>query len=67
MTRLSRWPGWGRAAVVLQRGDGRIATLRLTTDLPLSVRRNTDDSVGNTVRHDEESDAWLGELRARAG
>jgi hypothetical protein len=44
-----------------------MATLRLPTDLPLSVRRNTDDAVGKTVRHDDDSDAWLGKLRARVG
>jgi hypothetical protein len=46
--------------------NGRIVAIRLPFGLPLSVRRNTDDSVGNTIRHDDEGDA-AGELRARVG
>jgi hypothetical protein len=67
MTRLARWLGWRWLAIVLQRADGRVATLTLPHDLPLSVRSNTDGSVGITVGHDDDGEALLADLQGLMG
>jgi hypothetical protein len=42
---LQRWFGWDWAVLVVRRDDD-VRTLKLPEDLPVSVRKNTDGSVG---------------------
>lgn len=51
LPRLLRcWFRWNWAVLVVQRDDD-IQTLKLPEHLPVSVRLNTDSSVGITVGH----------------
>jgi hypothetical protein len=63
---LQRWFGWEWAVLVVRRDDD-VRTLKLPEDLPVSVRENTDGSVGLTVGHHDHGEALLVDLRALMG
>ena len=63
---LQRWFGWEWVVLVLRRDD-HVRTLKAPDDLPVSVRPNTDGSVGITVGHDDDGEALLADLRALMG
>jgi hypothetical protein len=63
---LQRWFGWDWAVLVVRREDD-VRTLKLPGDLPVSVRENTDGSVGLTVGYDDDGGALLADLRALIG
>jgi hypothetical protein len=60
---LQRWFGWEWAVLVVRRDDD-VRTLKLPDDLPISVRENTDGTVGLTVGHEDHAEALLADLRA---
>lgn len=64
---LQRRFGWDWAVLVVRRDDD-VRTLKLPDNLPVSVRENTDESVGLTVGHDDDDgQALLADLRALMG
>jgi hypothetical protein len=63
---LSRWLGWGRVVLVVQRDD-EILVSTLPRDLPVAVRLNTDETVSVTIGHRDEGDALLADLRTLIG
>jgi hypothetical protein len=62
---LQRRFGWDWAVLLVRRDDD-VRTLKLPDDLPVSVRPNTDGSVGMTIGHDD-GEALLADLRALMG
>lgn len=54
--------GWQRALIVVQDETGAVAWSVTPTDMELSVRVNTDDSLSVTLGHREPGDAFLAEL-----
>ena len=54
--------GWRRALIVVQDETGAVAWSVTPTDMELSVRVNTDDSLSVTLGHREPGDAFLAEL-----
>ena len=67
LSHLARWLGWRAAVLVIQRADGGVFALTLPGDLPVSVRENTDGSVGMTIGHDDDGEALLADLHALMG
>jgi hypothetical protein len=63
---LSRWLGWSRVVLVVQRDD-EVLVSTLPRDLPVAVRRNTDETVSVTIGHRHEGDALLADLRTLIG
>jgi hypothetical protein len=63
---LSRWLGWGRVVLVVQRDDEFLVS-KLPRDLPVAVRLNTDATVSVTIGHADEGDALLADLRTLIG
>jgi hypothetical protein len=63
---LSRWLGWSRVVLVVQRDDDVLVST-LPRDLPVAVRRNTDETVSVTIGHRDEGDALLADLRTLIG
>jgi hypothetical protein len=63
---LSRWLGWSRVVLVIQRDD-EVLVSTLPRDLPVAVRLNTDDTVSVTIGHRDEGDALLADLRTLIG
>lgn len=63
---LRSWLGSERAVLMVQRCDA-VRTLKLRDDLPVSVRENTDGSIGIAVGHDDDGEALLADLRALMG
>jgi hypothetical protein len=63
---LSRWLGWRRVVLVVQRDD-EVLVSTLPRDLPVAVRLNTDETVSVTIGHSDEGDALLTDLRALMG
>jgi hypothetical protein len=63
---LSRWLGWSRVVLVVQRDD-EVLVSALPRDLPVAVRVNTDDTVSVTIGHADEGDALLADLRTLIG
>jgi hypothetical protein len=63
---LSRWLGWSRVVLVVQRDD-EVLVSTLPRDLPVAVRLNTDETVSVTIGHRDEGDALLADLRTLIG
>ena len=63
---VSRWLGWSRVVLVVQRDD-EVLVSTLPRDVPVAVRLNTDDTVSVTIGHRDESDALLADLRTLIG
>jgi hypothetical protein len=63
---LSRWLGWSRVVLVVQRDD-EVLVSTLPRDLPVAVRLNTDETVSLTIGHRDEGDALLADLRTLIG
>jgi hypothetical protein len=63
---LSRWLGWSRVVLVVQRDDDVLVST-LPRDLPMAVRLNTDETVSVTIGHGDEGDALLADLRTMIG
>jgi hypothetical protein len=63
---LSRWLGWSRVVLVVQRDD-EVLVSTLPRDLPVAVRLNTDETVSVTIGHGDEGDALLADLRTLIG
>jgi hypothetical protein len=59
---VSRWLGWSRVVLVVQRDD-EVLVSTLPHDLPL----NTDETVSVTIGHADEGDALLADLRTLIG
>ena len=53
--------------IILQRADGGVSALTLPGELPVSIRPNTDGSVGITIGHEDDGEALLADLRALMG
>jgi hypothetical protein len=64
---LSRWLGWSRVVLVVQRDDDEVLVSTLPRDVPVAVRRNTDETVSVTIGHGDEGDALLADLRTLIG
>jgi hypothetical protein len=64
---LSRWLGWGRVVLVVQREGDDVLVSTLPRDLPVAVRLNTDETVSVTIGHRDEGDALLADLRTLIG
>jgi hypothetical protein len=58
---LSRWRGWSRVVLVVQRDD-EVVVSTLPRDLPVAVRLNTDETVSVTIGHGNGGDALLADL-----
>lgn len=58
-----RWLGYRWIVLVVHNGE-EASLVRAPGDLPVSVRPNTDGSVGMTVGHEDDGDALLADLRA---
>lgn len=52
--------------LVVQRDD-EVLVSTLPRDLPVAVRRNTDETVSVTIGHRDEGDALLADLRTLIG
>ena len=63
---LSRWLGWSRVVLVVQRDD-EVLVSTLPRDLPVAVRLNTDETVSVTIGRRDEGDALLADLRTLIG
>ncbi|MGH6897978.1 MAG: hypothetical protein ACREJ5_15775 [Geminicoccaceae bacterium] len=63
---MQRWLGWEWAVLVVQRNDD-VRTMKLPEDLQVSVRSNTDGSVGLTVGYDDDGEGLLADVRALIG
>ena len=63
---LQRWFRWEWAVLVVRRDDD-VRTLKLPDDLPVSIKPNTDGSVGMTIGHEGDSEGLLADLRALMG
>jgi hypothetical protein len=63
---LKHWLGWSRMVLVVQRDD-EVLVSTLPRDLPVAVRRNTDETVSVTIGHQDEGDALLADLRTLIG
>ena len=63
---LSRWLGWSRVELVVQRDDDVLVST-LPRDVPVAVRLNTDETVSVTIGHRDEGDAVLADLRTLIG
>jgi hypothetical protein len=63
---LSRWLGWSRVVLVVQRDD-EVLVSTLPGDVPVAVRRNSDETVSVTIGHGDEGDALLADLRTLIG
>jgi hypothetical protein len=66
MRLLQRWFGWEWAVLVIQHDDD-VRTLKLPEGLPVSLRENTEGSVGVTIGHDDDGEALLADLRKLMG
>jgi hypothetical protein len=56
MRLLQRWFGWEWAVLVIALDDD-VRTLKLPEDLPVSVREDTDGSVGIALGHVDDGEA----------
>jgi len=54
--------GWRRALIVVQDETGAVAWSVTPSEMQLSVRVNTDDSLSVTLGHRDQGDAFLAEL-----
>jgi hypothetical protein len=67
LQRLSRWLGWGRVVLVVQRERDDVLVSTLPRDLPVAIRLNTDETASVTIGHRDEGDALLADLRTLIG
>jgi hypothetical protein len=59
---LSETLGWRRVLLVVQDETGAVAWSVTPSEMALSVRVNTDDSLSVTLGHRDQGDAFLAEL-----